>query len=109
VTNVCISRYNHLDDEKLTRNIKATKGLAAEYGPDNIRVNAIAPLLCGTKLFEAFVGVPDTPDNRAKFVSNVPLGRLTEPEDVANAALYLAGEGSFVTGINLEVDGGRAI
>ena len=89
---------------------QATKGLAAEFGPDNIRVNAIAPLLSGTGLFESFVGVPDTPENREKFVSNVPLGRLTEPMDIANAALYLAGdEGAFVTGINMEVDGGRAI
>jgi NAD(P)-dependent dehydrogenase (short-subunit alcohol dehydrogenase family) len=88
----------------------ATKGLAAEYGPDNIRVNALAPLLSGTGLFELFSGVPDTPENRQKFVSNVPLGRLAEPKDVADAALYLASdEGKFITGINLEVDGGRAI
>jgi len=88
----------------------ATKGLAAEYGPDKIRVNAIAPLLCGTGLFESFVGVPDTPENRAKFVANVPLGRLTEVEDVANTALFLASdEGAFITGVNMEVDGGRAV
>jgi len=56
------------------------------------------------------VGVPDTPENRAKFVANVPLGRLTEPEDVANTALFLASdEGSFITGVNMEVDGGRAV
>jgi NAD(P)-dependent dehydrogenase (short-subunit alcohol dehydrogenase family) len=73
-------------------------------------VNAIAPLLCGTGLFETFVGVPDTPENRAKFVSNVPLGRLTETIDIANAALFLASdEGKFVTGTNMEIDGGRAI
>jgi NAD(P)-dependent dehydrogenase (short-subunit alcohol dehydrogenase family) len=90
--------------------MQATKGLAAEFGPDNIRVNAIAPLLSGTGLFESFVGVKDTPENREKFVANVPLGRLTDPMDIANAALYLASdEGAFVTGINLEVDGGRAV
>jgi len=56
------------------------------------------------------VGVEDTPENRQKFVGNVPLGRLTEPSDVANAALFLCSdEGKFVTGINMEVDGGRAI
>jgi NAD(P)-dependent dehydrogenase (short-subunit alcohol dehydrogenase family) len=89
---------------------QATKGLAAEFGPFNIRVNAIAPLLCATGLFETFVGVPDTLENREKFVSNVPLGRLTETVDVANAALYLASdEGAFLTGTNLEVDGGRSI
>ncbi|QDS77483.1 hypothetical protein FKW77_000057 [Venturia effusa] len=88
----------------------ATKGLAAEYGADNIRVNAIAPLLSGTGLFSSFVGVEDTPENRAKFVSNVPLGRLTDPMDVANTALFLASdEGSFINGINLEVDGGKCV
>lgn len=88
----------------------ATKGLAAEFGPSQIRVNAIAPLLCGTGLFENFVGVPYTPENVAKFVTQVPLGRLTETSDVANAALYLASEeGRFLTGLNLEVDGGKGI
>ncbi|KAF2843667.1 oxidoreductase [Patellaria atrata CBS 101060] len=88
----------------------ATKGLAAEFGPDQIRVNAIAPLLSGTGLFSAFAGVEDTKENREKLIANVPLGRLTEPMDVANAALFLASdEGRFITGVNLEVDGGRAV
>ncbi|TVY83544.1 4-formylbenzenesulfonate dehydrogenase TsaC1/TsaC2 [Lachnellula suecica] len=88
----------------------ATKGLALEYGPQQIRVNSICPLLSGTGLFESFAGVPDTPENRQKFLCNVPLGRLTETIDVANAALFLASdEGSFITGVNLEVDGGRTI
>ncbi|TID18103.1 hypothetical protein E2P81_ATG11070 [Venturia nashicola] len=88
----------------------ATKGLAAEYGADNIRVNAIAPLLSGTGLFSSFVGVEDTPENRASFVSNVPLGRLTDPMDVAHTALFLASEeGSFINGVNLEVDGGKCV
>ena len=65
---------------------KATKGLAAEYGQEQIRVNALLPLLSGTGLFESFVGVPYTPQNVEKFVAQVPLGRLTEPIDVANAA-----------------------
>ena len=60
--------------------------------------------------FEAFSGVPDTPENRAKFLSNVPLGRLCEASDVASACLFFASdESSFVTGINMEVDGGRAV
>lgn len=60
--------------------------------------------------FESFAGVPDTPENRQKFLGNVPLGRLTEVEDVANAALFLASdEGKFLTGVNLDVDGGRTI
>lgn len=88
----------------------ATKGLAAEFAPKGIRVNGICPLLSGTGLFSAFVGVEDTPENRGKFIANVPMGRLADTMDVANAALYFASdESSFVTGTNLEVDGGRAI
>ena len=60
--------------------------------------------------FESFSGVPDTPENRNKFLANVPLGRLTEPSDVAKACLYFASdESAFITGINMEVDGGRSI
>jgi NAD(P)-dependent dehydrogenase (short-subunit alcohol dehydrogenase family) len=88
----------------------ATKGLAAEYGPHQIRVNSLCPLLSGTGLFEMFAGVPDTPENREKFLFNVPLGRLCAPEDVANYSLYLASdEAKFVTGTCLEIDGGRGI
>ncbi|KAL8802212.1 MAG: hypothetical protein Q9200_006664 [Gallowayella weberi] len=89
---------------------KATKGLAAEFGPHQIRVNSICPLLGGTGLFESFSGLPDTPENRRKFLTNVPLGRLCEPSDVASACLFLASdESAFITGINMEVDGGRAV
>jgi len=88
----------------------ATKGLAAEYGPKQIRVNGILPLLSGTGLFETFVGVPHTPENVKAFLGNVPLGRLTDPMDVANAALFFASEdGKFITGVNMEVDGGRGV
>ncbi|KAA6409520.1 MAG: short-chain dehydrogenase reductase family [Trebouxia sp. A1-2] len=88
----------------------ATKGLAAEYAPHQIRINSICPLLSGTGLFEQFTGVEHTPENVQKFLSNVPLGRLTEALDVANACLFLASRDSaFITGVNLEVDGGRAI
>ena len=73
-------------------------------------MNSIAPLLSGTGLFSTFVGVEDTPENRKKFTSNVPMGRLCEAEDVANAALFLGSdEGKFVTGINMPVDGGKCI
>src|ERR1700761_1930103 len=89
---------------------QATKGLAAEFGKDQIRVNALCPLLSGTGLFESFVGVPYNEENMKKFLFNVPLGRLTDPKDVANVAAFLASdEGKFVTGVNLEVDGGRAV
>jgi NAD(P)-dependent dehydrogenase (short-subunit alcohol dehydrogenase family) len=66
-----------------------TKGLAAEYGPKNIRFNGICPLLSGTGLFSAFVGVEDTPENRSKFVGNVPMGRLADMYDVARSACSL--------------------
>ena len=88
----------------------ATKGLAGEYAPHQVRVNGICPLLSGTGLFESFVGVPDTPEYRAKLISNMPMGRLADPLDIANAALFFASdESKFVTGVNMEVDGGRAI
>ncbi|KAL2414853.1 4-formylbenzenesulfonate dehydrogenase TsaC1/TsaC2 [Exophiala dermatitidis] len=88
----------------------ATKGLAAEFGKEQIRVNALCPLLSGTGLFEMFVGVPYTEENMKKFLFNVPLGRLTDPADVANICSFLASdEGKFITGINLEVDGGRSV
>ena len=89
---------------------QATKGLAAEFGKEQIRVNALLPLLSGTGLFESFVGVPYNEENMKKFLFNVPLGRLTDPGDIANVACFLASdEGRFVTGVNLEVDGGRAV
>lgn len=88
----------------------ATKGLAAEYGEHQIRINSLCPLLSGTGLFETFVGVPPTEENFKKFLFNVPLGRLTNPRDVANYSLFLASEeASFITGTCLEVDGGRGI
>jgi NAD(P)-dependent dehydrogenase (short-subunit alcohol dehydrogenase family) len=90
--------------------MQATKALASEFGKDQIRVNAICPLLAGTQLFEAFVGVPGTEENKDAYAKAVPLGRLAEPTDVAAAALYLAGDSSkFVTGVLLEVDGGKSI
>ena len=90
--------------------VQATKGLAAEFGKDQIRVNALCPLLSGTGLFESFVGVPFTEENVKNFLGNVPLGRLTDPSDVANMCAYLSSdEGKFITGVNLEVDGGRAV
>ncbi|KAJ5831845.1 hypothetical protein N7474_000156 [Penicillium riverlandense] len=88
----------------------ATKGLAAEYGPHNIRVNSVAPLLSGTGLFSMFTGMEDTPENREKFIGNVPLGRLTEADDIANMCLYLASdEGRFINGTEMVVDGGKCV
>mgnify|MGYP001817416752 CR=1 FL=1 len=90
--------------------ITLTKSLAAELAPDNIRVNAINPVMGETGMLEQFMGLPDTPENRAKFVAGIPLGRMSQPADIANAALFFADPASaFVTGVAMEVDGGRCI
>lgn len=76
----------------------------------NIRVNALCPLLSATPLFESFVGVPPTEENINKFLGNVPLGRLTDPNDVAEFCLHLGSDaGSFISGTTIEVDGGRSV
>ena len=87
-----------------------SKSMAAELGPDNIRVNAICPVMGATGLIEQFLGVPDTPENRAKVIAGIPLGRMSTPQDIANAALWLASDAAeFITGVELPVDGGRTI
>jgi 3-oxoacyl-[acyl-carrier protein] reductase len=87
-----------------------SKSLAVELAPDNIRVNAICPVMGATALLENFMGVPDTPENRARFISSIPLGRLCEPDDVAQVAVFLAGDGAaYLTGLEVSVDGGRTI
>ncbi|KAK8153123.1 3-ketoacyl-reductase-like protein [Phyllosticta citrichinensis] len=76
----------------------ATKGLAAEFGPAGIRVNAVLPLITATGLFETFVG-PDSEDARAKLAQGIPLGRIGRVDDVVGACVWLAsGEAGFVTG-----------
>ncbi len=87
-----------------------TKSMAVELAPDQIRVNAICPVAGDTPLLATFMGKPDTPENRAPFLATIPLGRLSTPDDIASAALYLASdEASMLTGVLLEVDGGRCI
>ena len=87
-----------------------SKSMAVELGGDGIRVNAICPVMGITGMFELFMGAPDTPENRAKFVSTIPLGRFCQPSDVAAAALYLASDAAeFITGVEFPVDGGRTI
>ena len=87
-----------------------TKSLAVELAPDNIRVCGVAPVIGNTALLETFIGAPNTPENRAKFVSTIPMGRMSEPRDIANAALHLASDDAdFLTGLIMEVDGGRCI
>ncbi len=85
-----------------------TKSMAAELAPLNIRVNAINPVIGETGLIEDFMGMPDTPENRKKFLGGIPLGRFSRPSDIANAAVFFADPASaFITGTALEVDGGR--
>ena len=87
-----------------------SKSLAAELGPDNIRVNAICPVIGVTGLLESFMGMPDTPENRKKFVATIPLGRMSTPIDIANVAVFLASdEAEFITGVEFPVDGGRTV
>ena len=89
--------------------ITATKTMAVELAPSGIRVNAIAPVAGETPLLKSFMG-EDTPEIRAKFLSTIPLGRFSTPEDMGNAAAFLCShEASMVTGVVMEVDGGRCI
>lgn len=89
--------------------ITATRGMAVELAPMNIRVNAINPVAGETPLLKSFMG-EDTPEIREKFLSTIPIGRFSTPEDMGNAACYLCSdEASMVTGVCMEVDGGRCI
>lgn len=89
--------------------ITATRAMAVELAPDGIRVNAINPVAGGTPLLKSFMG-EDTPEMRAKFLATIPLGRFSTPEDIGHAAVYLCSdEASMVTGVCMEVDGGRCI
>lgn len=89
--------------------ITATKSMAVELAPKKIRVNCICPVAGETGMLAQFMG-EDTPEKRALFRASVPLGRLSTPLDIANAALWLVSdEAEFITGVALEVDGGRCI
>ena len=93
---------------RLLRFLQVTQGLAAEYGPHGVRVNSGCPLRGATGLLEMFSGVADTPEELERFAKTVPLGRMSEPQDIANAVVFLASdEASFVSGSMLPVDGGR--
>ena len=87
-----------------------SKSLAVELGADNIRVNAICPVMGETGLLEAFMGMPDTPENRKKFIATIPLGRLSTPWDIARAAVFLASaDAAFISGVEFPVDGARTV
>lgn len=90
--------------------IPMTKALALEVADSKIRVNGLCPVAGETPMLKDFLGDADPNENHKKFISTVPLGRLAEPVDVANAALYLCSdEAEFITGVMLEIDGGRSI
>ena len=90
--------------------INMTKSMAVELAPDKIRVNAINPVAGDTPLLQQFLPGDDTPEIRQKFVDTIPLGRLSTPIDIAKAALFLvSGDAEFITGVCMEVDGGRCI
>lgn len=89
--------------------ISLTKAMAIELAPEQIRVNCLCPVAGDTPMLGQFMG-EDTPELRAKFVATIPIGRLSTPADMANAALWLASdEAAFITGVALEVDGGRCV
>lgn len=90
--------------------ITITKSMAVELAPDKIRVNAINPVAGDTPLLQHFLPGEDTPELRQRFINTIPLGRLSQPLDIARAALFLVSdEAAFITGVCLEVDGGRCI
>ncbi|MBU6497109.1 MAG: glucose 1-dehydrogenase [Rhodospirillales bacterium] len=87
-----------------------SKSLAVELAPWKIRVNVICPVMGETGLLQDFMGVEDTPENRARFIATIPLGRLSRPEDIAAAAAFLASDdAAMITGTELPVDGGRCV
>ena len=89
--------------------ITATKAMAIELATFKIRVNAINPVAGETGMLHLFMG-EDTPEKRAQFVSSIPWGRLSQPEDMSNAALFLCSEeADMITGTCIDVDGGRCI
>jgi 3-oxoacyl-[acyl-carrier protein] reductase len=89
--------------------ITATKTMAVELAPAGVRVNCLNPVAGDTPLLATFMG-EDTPEMRAKFLSTIPLGRFSTPQDMGNAACFLCSdEASMITGVGMEVDGGRCI
>jgi 3-oxoacyl-[acyl-carrier protein] reductase len=89
--------------------ITATRAMAVELAPFQVRVNALNPVAGDTPLLKTFMG-EDTPEMRSKFLSSIPLGRFSTPEDMGAAAAFLCSDdASMITGVALEVDGGRCI
>jgi 3-oxoacyl-[acyl-carrier protein] reductase len=90
--------------------VTMSKSMAIELAPDQVRVNSLCPVFAHTPMAVEFMGGVDTQEIRDKFVASIPLGRENTPRDLAHAALWLASDdASFITGVALEVDGGRCI
>ena len=90
--------------------INLTKGLALEFAKAGVRINAVNPMIGETAMLGDFMGMEDTPTNRERFLMRIPLGRFTRPADVASAVTFLASdEAAYLTGVCLDVDGGRNI
>jgi 3-oxoacyl-[acyl-carrier protein] reductase len=91
--------------------ILMSKSMAAEFGPDRIRVNCVNPVFSpDTALSAEFAGGALTDEAKKRFLATIPLGRFSTPLDVANACLYLASdEASMVSGVCIEVDGARCV
>jgi NAD(P)-dependent dehydrogenase (short-subunit alcohol dehydrogenase family) len=90
--------------------INLTKGLALEFARSGVRINAVNPMIGETAMLADFMGMEDTPANRERFLTRIPLGRFTQPADVASAVTFLASdEAGYLTGVCLDVDGGRNI
>lgn len=90
--------------------ITLTRSMAVELAPEKIRVCAINPVIGETALLESFMGGPDTEEMRASFIAGIPLGRMSRPDDIAKAAVFLCSEdAAFITGVCMDVDGGRTI
>ena len=89
--------------------ITATRAMAVELAPFGVRVVALNPVAGETPLLKTFMG-EDTPEMRSKFLASIPIGRFSTPEDMGNAACFLCSdEASMITGVAMEVDGGRCI
>jgi len=89
--------------------VNMTKSMAVEYAPEGIRLNALCPVAGDTPLLRTFMGA-DSPEIRERFIASIPLGRLAQPQDIGLATVFLASDdASFITGVALEVDGGRCV
>jgi len=111
INNVCDIYDEYYDWYNASKGwmITATKTMAVELASAGIRVNALCPVAGETPLLASFMG-EDTPEMRAKFLATIPLGRFSQPQDMGEAAAFLCSDAaSMITGVALEVDGGRCI